>query len=326
MGMKRILSLLLIAVFQLVVGSFALAQGTVSGSVFEQDGTTPIVDASVTFSGIDFQGDTVAYSFLPDSVGVYYGEMNAGVYQAVASAYGYSDCVLPDSVYLSDSLLIEHIDFILYELYDPVQYVMARQLDNAMVKVSWAKGNSALVEDFETGDFTKFDWNNAISDFPWVITETNPYQGSYCMKSSCEGVGSGISEIEVAVNLLVDSRISFCERISSESPWDCGSFYIDDLKMGEYSGENDWQEVAFDVAEGLHIFRWSYVGKIISDKHVGKIGKVINVAGTSVQKHLVVDYNSSEVLIPLSDDLIINESENEILMDLPDGLLNINEN
>ena len=257
--MKRNLSLLLIAVFQLVIGSLALAQGTVSGSVFEQDGTTPIVDASVTFSGIDFQGDTVAYSFLPDSVGVYYGEMNAGVYQAVASAYGYSDCVLPDSVFLSDSLLIEHLDFVLYELYDPVQYVMARQLDNAMVKVSWAKGNSALVEDFETGDFTKFDWNNAISDFPWVITETNPYQGSYCMKSSCEGVGSGISEIEVAVNLLVDSRISFCERISSESPWDCGSFYIDDLKMGEYSGENDWQEVAFDVAEGLHIFRWSYV-------------------------------------------------------------------
>ena len=55
MGMKRNLSLLLIAVFQLVVGSLALAQGTVSGSVFEQDGTTPIVNASVTFSGIDFQ-------------------------------------------------------------------------------------------------------------------------------------------------------------------------------------------------------------------------------------------------------------------------------
>ena len=32
-----------------------------------------------------------------------------------------------------------------------------------------------------------------------------------------------------------------------------------DGKVGEYSGENDWQEVAFDVAEGLHIFRWSYV-------------------------------------------------------------------
>ena len=28
--------------------------------------------------------------------------------------------------------------------------------------------------------------------------------------------------------------------------------------MGEYSGENDWQEVAYDVAEGPHVFRWCY--------------------------------------------------------------------
>ena len=256
--MKRGLLLLFIAVFQLVAGSATFAEGTVTGSVSEQDGATPIANASVIFSGIDFLGDTVAYNFLSDSVGCFYGTMNAGIYQAVASANGYADCVLPDSIVLSDSLLMEHIDFVLHELYNPVQYVMARHIDNSMVKVTWARSNSALVEDFEMGDFSKLDWNNSISDFPWVITEVNPFEGTYCMKSSCEGVGSGVSEIEVVVNLLVDSRISFCERISSESPWDCGSFYIDDMKMGECSGESDWQEVSFDVAEGPHVFRWSY--------------------------------------------------------------------
>lgn len=257
--MKRRLPLLLVIVFQLVIGSFVFAQGTVTGSVVEQDGTTPVLNASVTFSGIDFQGDTVSCSFLSDSLGCYFAEMNTGVYQAVASASGYADCVLADSIVVADSLLIEHVDFILNELYVPVQYVMARYFDNSMAKVTWAKSSSDLVEDFETGDFSKLDWNNGISECPWRITEVNPYQGSYCMKSSCEGLGSGVSEIEVVVNLLVDSRISFYERVSSESPWDCGSFYIDDVKMGEYSGESDWQEVSFDVAEGPHVFRWGYM-------------------------------------------------------------------
>ena len=257
--MKNRLSLLLAVVFQLVIGSHAFANGTVMGSVFEQDGFTPIADASVTFSTVNLQGDTISYQFHTDSFGSYYGTMIAGEYQAVAFANGYADSGFPASIVLIDDAVIEHIDFVLHELYSPVQYVMARPFANSMVKVTWAKSNSALVEDFETGDFSKLDWNNGISEYPWTITETNPYQGSYCMKSSCEGIGSGVSEIEVVVNLLVDSRISFYERISSESPWDCGSFYIDDVKMGEYSGESDWQEVSFDVAEGPHVFRWSYV-------------------------------------------------------------------
>ncbi len=257
--MKKRLSLLFAIVFQLIVGSVALAQGMVTGSVIEQDGATPILNATVTFSGVDFQGDTISYDFLSDSLGCFYGEMNVGVYQASASANGYSGCVLTDSIVLADSVLMEHIDFILNELYNPVQYVMAQPLDNSMVKVSWMKSNSALVEDFETGDFSNLDWNNEVSEYPWVITETNPYQGAYCMRSSCEGVASGVSEIEIVVNLLVDSRISFFEKISSESPFDCGSFYVDDVKMGEFSGESDWQEVNLDVLEGLHVFRWSYV-------------------------------------------------------------------
>lgn len=251
--------MLFAVVFQLVIGSHAFANGTVMGSVFEQDGFTPIAYASVTFSTVNLQGDTISYQFHTDSFGSYYGTMIAGEYQAVAFANGYVDSSFPASIVLNDDAVIDHIDFVLHELYGPVQYVMARSFANSMVKVTWAKSNSALVEDFETGDFSKLDWNNGISEYPWTITETNPYQGSYCMKSSCEGIGSGVSEIEVVVNLLVDSRISFYERISSESPWDCGSFYIDDVKMSEYSGESDWQEVSFDVAEGPHVFRWSYV-------------------------------------------------------------------
>ena len=118
--------MLFAVVFQLVIGSHAFADGTVTGSVVEQDGYTPIVNAAVIFNGVDFQGDTVSYSFLSDSTGCFYGAMNVGVYQVVASANGYADCMFPDSIVVVDSLLIDHIDFVLHELYSPVQYVMAR--------------------------------------------------------------------------------------------------------------------------------------------------------------------------------------------------------
>lgn len=68
-----------------------------------------------------------------------------------------------------------------------------------------------------------------------------------------------------------------------------------------------------------------YVGKIIIDKSIGKVGQIVDVAGTSAQKHFIVEYNNSEVLIPLNEDLIESETENEIYMNLPIGLLDINE-
>ena len=120
--MKNRLSLLLAVVFQLVIGSHAFANGTVMGSVFEQDGFTPIADASVTFSTVNLQGDTISYQFHTDSFGSYYGTMIAGEYQAVAFANGYADSVFPTSIVLNDDAVIEHIDFVLHELYSPVQY------------------------------------------------------------------------------------------------------------------------------------------------------------------------------------------------------------
>lgn len=66
------------------------------------------------------------------------------------------------------------------------------------------------------------------------------------------------------------------------------------------------------------------IGKIVIDENLGKIGVVKDVAGTSAQKHLVVEHLSREVLIPLVDDLIKEESEKEIIMLLPSGLLEVN--
>lgn len=68
-----------------------------------------------------------------------------------------------------------------------------------------------------------------------------------------------------------------------------------------------------------------YIGKMIVDVCLGDIGIVKYVEGTSAQKHFVVEHNSSEVLIPLVDDLINSVNDQSIFMNLPKGILELNE-
>ena len=107
----------------------------------------------------------------------------------------------------------------------PVRYVAARQFTDDLVRISWSMHDPMLFEDFETGDFSRFPWNNNLSDHPWAIDTVNAYEGESCMKSTCEGVGSGFSQIEVSVYVplegisLISPLASMCSAgIMSKMP------------------------------------------------------------------------------------------------------------
>ena len=126
------------------------------------------------------------------------------------------------------------------------------------VEVAWGMqryGNAG--DDFETGDFSVNEWNNEVSSYPWAITE-NAYEGSYAMKSTCEGVNSGVSAIEITVDAPYDAIMSFYHKVSSEYGWDFGYFYIDGTIMASVSSETDWSYKKFRVSEGVHTYRWEY--------------------------------------------------------------------
>ena len=112
--------------------------------------------------------------------------------------------------------------------------------------------------DFETGDFSQVDFDNTVSDYPWIIWEDNPNSGNYCMASNNYGVQSSDSYIEVTLNFIRDGSISFYSRVSSESGWDYGNFYMDGDQLFSESGVVDWTNHLFDVTAGSHTFRWSY--------------------------------------------------------------------
>jgi len=257
--MKRIMLHIGLVVAAVLFGVQLRGQALVTGMVLEQDSIVPIVGADIVFSGVSWEGDTLLYQFFSDTTGYYEAEIEAGIYQVQAFADGYEPNSLSDSLWVeSDSTILTGVNFMLYEILHPVCYVAARHFVSDLVRVSWSMHEPLLYEDFETGDFSKFGWDNTVSGFPWTIDSTHAYEGNFCMKSTCEGQDNGLSEIEVSVYVPLAGQVSFFSKVSSEASWDVGMFYLDGVKLMECSGSGTWEEHHFDVTEGEHLFRWSY--------------------------------------------------------------------
>jgi len=113
-----------------------------------------------------------------------------------------------------------------------------------------------IFEDFETGDFTKHDWEFADS-LPWTISNINPYEGVFCAKSGAISNNS-TSELLIELEVISDGDLSFFRKVSSEEGYNYFKFYIDDDLQEAWSGEKDWAKVSYAVSTGIHVFKWVY--------------------------------------------------------------------
>ncbi|NOZ75847.1 MAG: hypothetical protein GXO90_10845 [FCB group bacterium] len=114
-----------------------------------------------------------------------------------------------------------------------------------------------IIEDFETGDFSAFDWTFA-GDADWRITQTPAWEGSF---SAVSGIISDnqYSSLVLDVTCLQERQVRFSFKVSSEANYDGLEFYIDNTRYGPWQGEINWQEVTFPVAAGDHTLTWKYV-------------------------------------------------------------------
>ena len=243
--------------------------GDVNGHVYEQDGTTGIANATVTMVGQDEFGVNHTYNFLTNAQGYYTGHIYAGAaYDGQAAKDGYQTAYEPvqgEPIVIVYDQTTSPIDYILDENFDPVCQVIAEYYPDSLdpnspyVKVYWGCGlpGSEIIEDFETGDFSMFDWQ-VDPAYPWTVTTTNPYEGTYCMKSGGAGVPSVVSDMTVTVDIPADGIMSYYGKISCESNWDYGYFYIDGVQKAQYTGVSNWAEKHFDITAGTHTFKWSY--------------------------------------------------------------------
>ena len=118
-----------------------------------------------------------------------------------------------------------------------------------------------LIEDFESGSFTSFDWIQG-GDAEWTI-DSDSYSGNYSAKSGTISHDQ-TSELSIELNILYEGETSFWAKVSSEQSgtgniYDYLEFYIDDeaaeLNIG---GELDWTEYTVDIPVGEHSLRWVY--------------------------------------------------------------------
>ncbi len=123
-----------------------------------------------------------------------------------------------------------------------------------------------IVEDFETGNFTKFPWDTTTThsgDAPWIIINNgNIFEGNYAARSGVIPNGSWFnntySDLNMSIVVLSPDTLSFYRRVSSEENYDFLQFFIDNTKLNEWSGEKPWQRFAYYLSAGPHNLKWRY--------------------------------------------------------------------
>jgi len=138
-----------------------------------------------------------------------------------------------------------------------------------------------IVEDWETGDFSQYEWETG-GNSNWTITSTNPYEGTYCAQSGNIN-DDQTSFLSISYNVLASGVISFYKKVSSEGDYDYLSFYIDDVLQEQWSGENAWSPVQFNVTSGQHTFKWEFAKdySVSSGSDCGWIDYIVLPSGAS---------------------------------------------
>ena len=113
-----------------------------------------------------------------------------------------------------------------------------------------------IVESFETGDFSLFDWTFA-GNADWTIVNTDAHTGTYCAKSGSIS-DSQQTSLVLTTEVLANGEISFFKKVSSENSYDKLYFYIDNQEKGNWSGDVAWSQESYPVTAGTHTFKWTY--------------------------------------------------------------------
>lgn len=238
---------------------FMTGTTTISGTVYDQDSTTVIPNAAIEFRGTDEYGHEQVIAATADENGAYTCDVLVGRFTPYVVSEGF-DNEFPAAATVTVVYDVpQTVDLYTHEMYYPLGMITAtEQTDENNVLVEWDWTPATMVVDFETGDFSQAEFTLPAS-YPWEITTTNPYEGTYAMKSTCEGVASGNSSIEATVEVPFDALMGFWVKVSTETNYDKFNFYIDGVQQGaSMSGNLAYTYKEFAVAAGTHTYKWEY--------------------------------------------------------------------
>jgi flagellar hook protein FlgE len=114
-----------------------------------------------------------------------------------------------------------------------------------------------FLEDWETGDFSKHDWQFG-GNLPWEITDQYPYEGNYHATSG-EIDNNQTSKLKITYKVMGNDNIRFYRKVSSEIDFDKLKFYVDGTLRGSWSGTSQgWRQESYPINQGYHTFEWVY--------------------------------------------------------------------
>jgi len=119
-----------------------------------------------------------------------------------------------------------------------------------------------IVEDFETGNFKKFNWfiggNGLFSH-----DSLEHFEGKFCSRSGMISDNME-STLSLEMNVLQNGTIGFNKKVSCEQDpsgtihFDHFAFFMDNIEMGRWDGMVDWSAESYAVSTGFHTFKWVY--------------------------------------------------------------------
>jgi len=111
-------------------------------------------------------------------------------------------------------------------------------------------------EDFETADFTAFEWTTG-GNASWYVEEGSAYEGSYCARSGLI-TDNQVSYLSLDWNIAYTDSISFYMKVSSEASYDYLRFLVNQDELNKWSGAIDWTKASFVLPAGEKTFIWKY--------------------------------------------------------------------
>lgn len=133
------------------------------------------------------------------------------------------------------------------------------------VEQTFSMAIGACIEDWESGDFSSYDWNLGTTN-KWQITTTHPYEGNYAVRSANIG-NNKTSSLKLTLQLNQPDTLSFFYYVSCEpegtSWWGSGlydylSFHINDIQQDAWAGEVAWTKASYPLTTGTYTFEWRY--------------------------------------------------------------------
>jgi hypothetical protein len=216
----------------------------------------------------EVDGDGNGHADYGETITLHFTGMNTGHSLSPDTYFGVF-CSAPEIVfdqhYFSignlpvDSTFCVDFTFSIDEMRDATAYelILATYSGNYVVYDSYFVNVASLVEDFETGDFSKFDWQ-FDGNGEWQVTRSGAQEGRFCAKTRQMGHNSHADMI-LDYDFACDNEISFYVRTSTETGYDFLNFYVDDERIGRWAGETGWTLVSYMIPQGSHRLTWSYV-------------------------------------------------------------------